>query len=746
MTGPRAGGRFWARAERTDAEVDYRIREIDRIEEFEALAGAWDACLRRSACDSPFLTSAWLCAWWRAHGRGRELRVVCAYAGDRLVAAAPLCARRARYYLTPVKEICFVGDLTSDRQDFLAEPDHAAALAAIWRRLRAQPRGCALVRLEELPEASATVAAGREAWPGLESEPSSLLPYLPVRRGWAEYEATLSRRFRSEMRTRPKVFDEWGAWKHEVLEGPAILGALDEVIAVEAVSAKAAAGRAFFHDRRNADFLRRLLAAPGPIRPLLFTLRVEGKLVSYIIGLVYEGVYYAYNGTYLPGYEKGSVGKWLFHQTVRHAFENGLTGFDFLRGASFLKTRWSPPEERRHVRAVAFAPGPVGGALRWAVFRARPWLKARRPSPPSDEAPAPRPAQAAPKPARGPRVHSPSGAAILKSLAGAPAFTGLAARRLHHPVIVLCYHDLRENGAPDSWLSVSCRDFAAQLDWLAGIGHFLRPGELLDPERHRPDRLNLLVTFDDGKPSLPRLAAPLLRARGVPALFCLSTWHVESGEPFWFDRVVTPIQVARLGELDLRDHGLRHYTLRPGPPADRWEDLQTLLQEMKALAPEDAPATAAVVTEIERASGLSPDDLRERQRPLTWREAAELAGDELFACGSHAHRHRILTRLDDAGLETDLRTSRELLGRRLGREPDAIAYPNGDHDERVRETSRRAGFRLGLTTRPALAGAAGDPLAVPRLLVGGYDGLSLLRFKLNKILVPAALSAPARSG
>lgn len=367
------------RRERKLPALDYQIREIERLDEFEAEAAAWDGLLARSSCDTMFLTSAWLGAWWRAHDGRCRPRVICALEGGRLAAAAPLCARRSRYYRVPITELCFLGDLTSDRQDFLARPGEAGALEAIWRRLRDQPRGCAIVRLEEMPAQSAAVAAGRRVWRGFESETSSNLPYLPIRSDWAAFEATLSRKFCSEMRTRPKLFAGWGAWRYDVTEGTGILEQLDEAIAVEAASHKARQGRAFYADPANREFMRRLLAAPGAIRPLLFTLRVQQRLVSYILGFVYGGVYHAYNGAFLPGYAKGSVGKWLFHQTVRHAFENGLRGFDFLRGASYLKTRWRP-EDRPQVRAVAFQPGLAAELLRLAVFRVRPWMKRRLPA------------------------------------------------------------------------------------------------------------------------------------------------------------------------------------------------------------------------------------------------------------------------------------------------------------------------------------------------------------------------------
>ncbi len=357
--------------------LPYEIREIEHLDDFLPLAPAWDACLAGSGRDSLFLTSAWLTAWWRAHGRNRSLRILCAFVGDRLVAGAPLCSGRTRYYGVPLRETCFVGDVASDRQGFPFVIGHEAALDAIWRRLREAPRGSAIVRLEEMSADEPAVARGRGVWPALESEPSSWLPYLDLTPGWEALEAGLPRKYRSEMRTRPKVYDTWGDWSFRQLRGSAILDRLDETVAVESASHKTAKGRAFYGDPRNLDFMRRLLAAPGPLEPVLSTLEVRGGVVAYLLGFVHGGVYHAYNTAHLPGFEKGSPGKWIMHRTVQACSEDGLRAVDFLRGASYMKSRFRP-EDRPNVRAVAFGRGAVPALLRLAVFRVRPRLRRYR--------------------------------------------------------------------------------------------------------------------------------------------------------------------------------------------------------------------------------------------------------------------------------------------------------------------------------------------------------------------------------
>lgn len=357
--------------------MNVAIREIDRFDDFLDLAPRWDALLARSACPSMFLSSAWLSAWWRAFGAGQNLRIVCVYSDGELLAAAPLCARRARYYGVRLKETCFLGDHTSDRQDLLCDTETPAVLADLWHHLRTHPRGCDILRLEEIPAGSPALAAGRAAWPALEVENSSLLPFLKIDRTWPDYEATLTSKFRSDLRTRHKKFAQWGQWKLEVIQGASIADHLDGIVAVERASHKPGRGAAFFLQADNVAFFSNLLASSGDIEPVLLSLTVDGRMIGYAMGWVYGGSFHGYNTAFDQHYTDGSVGKWLIHRTIEYAHERGLSGFEFLRGASAMKHRWNP-QDTQNVRAVGFQPLPVPQLLRFAVFRARPWIKRRR--------------------------------------------------------------------------------------------------------------------------------------------------------------------------------------------------------------------------------------------------------------------------------------------------------------------------------------------------------------------------------
>jgi len=112
--------------------------------------------------------------------------------------------------------------------------------------------------------------------------------------------------------------------------------------------------------------------------------------------------------------------------------------------------------------------------------------------------------------------------------------------------------------------------------------------------------------------------------------------------------------------------------------------------------------------------------------PMSWDQLGGLA-EAGWEIGSHTCTHPHLTGVDDEALREELVRSREEVERRLGRACPTLAYPYGDHDERVVAAAGAAGYAAA-GTLPARLHAA-RPLAWPR--VGIYHGDDERRFRLK---------------
>jgi peptidoglycan/xylan/chitin deacetylase (PgdA/CDA1 family) len=187
---------------------------------------------------------------------------------------------------------------------------------------------------------------------------------------------------------------------------------------------------------------------------------------------------------------------------------------------------------------------------------------------------------------------------------------------------------------------------------------------------------------------------------------------------------------AGLEPVALRD-ALERHASGEAPPADRFaltfddgyrDFSRTALPLLEARS---LPVTlfAVVTEERERLAGGTEAPL------LELGELRELAqrGVEL---GAHGVAHTDLTALDDDALERELALGRQRLAELAGAPVEALAYPFGRFDERVRRAAARH-FRFGVTTQLARVSASADPLALPRVDAYYLDS-TLLRSGLSR--------------
>ena len=112
----------------------------------------------------------------------------------------------------------------------------------------------------------------------------------------------------------------------------------------------------------------------------------------------------------------------------------------------------------------------------------------------------------------------------------------------------------------------------------------------------------------------------------------------------------------------------------------------------------------------------------------SWEQVGELAAAGV-GIGSHGRRHRRLTPLDAAAREQELSGSLAELRERLPAPLPILAYPNGDHDERVCAAAREAGYELAYSTAKGRNGAGAAPFALKRVSVHAADGVPAILWK-----------------
>jgi peptidoglycan/xylan/chitin deacetylase (PgdA/CDA1 family) len=105
--------------------------------------------------------------------------------------------------------------------------------------------------------------------------------------------------------------------------------------------------------------------------------------------------------------------------------------------------------------------------------------------------------------------------------------------------------------------------------------------------------------------------------------------------------------------------------------------------------------------------------------PMSWEQLAQLR-DAGWEIGSHTASHPHLPETGEEELEAELKDSKEACESHLGEPCRTLAYPYGEHDERVIEATRRAGYAAACTLTVRLHAAS--PLRWPRVGIFPADG------------------------
>lgn len=333
----------------------------------EALAAVeeeWNALAVLGA--SPFLTTDWLSAWWRAFGAG-VLRVVTLRepSDGRLRAGVAFAVRRRR--------LSAPANYHSGNWDAVAADDEARA--ELWSRL-ATSSARELV-LTGLPDAANGPCAATLTRAGfrLVREPGQLSPMVILPSSFDSLLRARSSNLRSQVGRRTRALARAGTLTFRT--GRTDGADLDAVFRVEGGGWKRAAGTAILADPRAERLYRefaRSAAERGWLR--LHLLELDGEPIAADYAVAFAGGEFLLKTGFDERYRALSPGLVLRAHVLRAAIEEGLSFYDFLGEADAYKLRWTN-EVRPRVTLRAYR-GPV--ALPAFAYRrgVRPVLKSLR--------------------------------------------------------------------------------------------------------------------------------------------------------------------------------------------------------------------------------------------------------------------------------------------------------------------------------------------------------------------------------
>ena len=319
---------------------------------FEALHEEWDDLLRRSRCDTIFLTWEWQTTWWRYLGTPRgPLFILAMRDAGRLIGIAPL-------YLAQdgaERSLQVVGCIeVSDYLDLIIEAGQEEAVYAAFLGWLAGPEAPAWDLLDLCNQPACSLSHSR--LPELATDlgwrvdvlhedvcPVVDLPTADTleegQDGWEAYLARLNKKDRHEIRRKLRRLEREAPDAETVIVRDGDAAALESFITLHRLSSQAK--DTFMTDEMQAFFraIAGAVAERGWLQ--LSFLKIEGKPVASYFCFDYRNEILVYNSGYDPdGSPQLSTGWVLLARLIQDAISQGRSRFDFLQGDEDYKRRF----------------------------------------------------------------------------------------------------------------------------------------------------------------------------------------------------------------------------------------------------------------------------------------------------------------------------------------------------------------------------------------------------------------------
>jgi peptidoglycan/xylan/chitin deacetylase (PgdA/CDA1 family) len=309
--------------------------------------------------------------------------------------------------------------------------------------------------------------------------------------------------------------------------------------------------------------------------------------------------------------------------------------------------------------------------------------------------------------------------ALIRKLA--PAACGLAARLTpatsSRPTLptVLLYHEIPRHRPG----GVEAASFEAQIKLLRAGFDIVPHSEALIP---RPGKKRVIITFDDGFRNNATVAAPILRKYSAPALFFISTRHLEPGKYLWFHQWRGLEQ--SIPETTLHIDG-KDWNFTPPHRAATLKEFWNYLTNLQ-------PHPAAIYDILEKyfpplEKCIPRERLDDFYAGMSRDELRELSKDPLFTIGNHTHDHPYLTKCAPAEAKRQLTLNNSILQEITGQRCEVAAYPIGDYNAQTLDLLKQLDFK---SAHAVFTNVNSDPaFEIPRF--GLYNAApQLLDFKV----------------
>ena len=337
---------------------------------FDALEPEWLELEAAGAEGSVFMS--WECQrlWWKHYGSGRDLCILAAREGGKLVGLLPLYLETTKrcgglWRVRKLRQVGLGGDTAPDDISAWLRPgfEHRAA-AALVEFMQREVQGWNLLHFTDLPVrshlADALLAHFPRAGLRIQRVESNPIVFGELPGTFEEYRRQLSGHRRKNMnQKRRRLEHQVGASFGSVSSATDIDPAFDQLARLHLLRWSGRTAKPAFSSPEFCGFHRELMHALfAKNRLRLLYLQVDSRPIAMFYGMSYQGRFGFFQSGFDPDYGQYGPGDVLIARAVESAIAEGCEVFDMLKGDHEYKRHFFQ-QERRNLEISVFRPGLV---------------------------------------------------------------------------------------------------------------------------------------------------------------------------------------------------------------------------------------------------------------------------------------------------------------------------------------------------------------------------------------------------
>jgi CelD/BcsL family acetyltransferase involved in cellulose biosynthesis len=336
---------------------DIKINLIEDIKCFELLEKDWNRLAKGLA---PINSFEWMFKWWKYFKENNELKIVVAQKNNQIVGIAPVYIKISRALkLFKLKKLSFLGGEISDYLDFLIIQDSnreqvfLSMLDYIINNISYDYLELSHINTE-YPNFDLWQKYSKRR--GLEFILSKECPIIELSQysTYNEYLDRISKSVKRNLTNRQNKLVNDG-FNMEIIikndinkEDIQIIGDINLNRQIYKVNQGELKRFCYFSDPQKLDFIKDYFCTNINNSKILAYLKLNGDIVSYILALLDDTTLYYWNTAVNTDYLTYGPSKFLISELVKLAFEKNLKCFDFMRGKSSYKLKWSNSEKENY--------------------------------------------------------------------------------------------------------------------------------------------------------------------------------------------------------------------------------------------------------------------------------------------------------------------------------------------------------------------------------------------------------------